>query len=58
MARLRASRGRDRFVLGTESQQFGMLAVAQKDFELLVRQRPQPAEAARMLSNINSLIGR
>jgi hypothetical protein len=35
-----------------------MLTVAQHEFELLVRQRPQSAEAARMLSNINSLIGR
>lgn len=58
MARLRASRGSDHFVLGTVSQQFGMLTAAQKEFELLVRQRPQSAEAARMLSNVNSLIGR
>jgi hypothetical protein len=58
MARLRASRGNDHFVLGAVAQQFGMLTVAQHEFELFVRQRPQSAEAARMLSNVNSLIGR
>jgi hypothetical protein len=58
MVGLRGSRGNDHFVLGTVAQQFGMLTVAQKEFEILVRQRPQSAEAARMLSNVNTLLER
>ncbi len=58
MAQLRASRGKEHFVLGAVAQQFGMLSVARQEFEALVRERPQSVEAARMLANVNSLIGR
>jgi hypothetical protein len=57
LAQLRSTRGTEHFVLGTVAQQYGMLTVARREFETLIKQRPQSEEAARLLTNVNALIG-
>src|SRR5258708_3825724 len=56
LAQLRATRGNEHFVVGTVAQQYGMLTVARREFEALLKQQPQSEEAARLLTNVNALI--
>jgi hypothetical protein len=57
LAQLRAS-GAGPLALGAVAQEFGLLSMAQREFEKLAKDAPQSPDAAKLLEHVTSLRAR